>query len=466
MNSSDRPGFYRRRDLLKAGLLATAFSCLWRGRAAEGAPRDRRILVLGAGFAGLAAARELVSRGYGVTVLEGRTRVGGRAWTDHSLGTPVDMGASWIEGVTGNPIRQLATDFGVSVRGSDTDDVAVFDAHGNPLSDAALTQMERVFEEIMDAVEAQGETLDQDVSVAEGIRQVRAGRPASELDDRAVTFGTHARLNESGAEMRELSLWYSDQDSAFNGGDAVIPGGYAQIAQGLAGGLDIRLNHRILTITYGATRSVRVTTSQGDFEADAAVVTIPLGVLKSGSIRFSPSLPSRKRGAIRRLGMGVLDKVALRFPYRFWPSDSEFFAQIPPEHGEFPSFHNLHAHVGQPILVGYFAGDFARAMEQQTDPQVVERAMVVLRRIFGPAIPAPVASRVARWAAHPFSAGSYSYIPVGSRGKDYDIMAEPVVSRLFFAGEATHRKYPATVHGAFLSGVREAARIASVPSLS
>jgi monoamine oxidase len=93
------------------------------------------------------------------------------------------------------------------------------------------------------------------------------------------------------------------------------------------------------------------------------------------------------------------------------------------------------------------------------DKEIVAEAMATLRRIYGEAIPDPAAWLITRWAADPFAGGSYSYTPVGADSEDYEQMAAPVGDRLFFAGEATHREHSATVHGAFLSGLREAQRI-------
>jgi monoamine oxidase len=115
---------------------------------------------------------------------------------------------------------------------------------------------------------------------------------------------------------------------------------------------------------------------------------------------------------------------------------------------------------GAPILMAFTGGNFARSTEILSDEDVADGAMGVLRKMFGSSIPEPQDGVRARWGRDPFAFGSYSHIPVGATPRDYDTLAEPVGDRLYFAGEATNRRYPATVHGAFLSGVREANRIA------
>lgn len=200
---------------------------------------------------------------------------------------------------------------------------------------------------------------------------------------------------------------------------------------------------------------------RGTFSADKAIVTLPLGVLKKGLVRFDPPLPERKTAAIERLGMGTLDMVALAFPEPFWPHDHDFIAGYPAEGDIFPRFFDRFRKTGRPILVASVGGRGAEALESLSDGEVEAAAMRPLRRLFGGAIPSPVSMRRTAWASDPFTSGSYSHIPVGASPADYDALAEPVEDVLFFAGEATNREHPATVHGAYLSGLREAARLES-----
>jgi monoamine oxidase len=116
----------------------------------------------------------------------------------------------------------------------------------------------------------------------------------------------------------------------------------------------------------------------------------------------------------------------------------------------------------QPILVAFNVGAFARKLESQTDAEIVEHALSVLRKIFTERIPHPVGAKVTRWGSDPFALGAYSYIPHGEKSESLDILGEPVGDRLFFAGEATSSKDYATVHAAYLSGVRAAKQIKSV----
>lgn len=460
-----------RRDLLKAGLLLSAYSLLWAcdEREAEEvvSPRDETIIVVGAGVAGLAAARELTAQGFTVTVLEGRERIGGRIWTNRALGPALDLGAAWIHGVRDNPISDLADAFEIETQASDFDDLYIALADGEPLDGFEGVAMMLDFEDLVTAVSQFAETLDEDRSVMAGVRQVLAEEEdLLDFEQRALDWLLVSRFElDWAADLTEASLLYQDDVDAFGGADHVFPGGYDQIVTGLAAGLDIRLGQIVRQVAYGS-EGVRIETDKERFTADRAVMTLPLGVLRAGTVTFSPALPAAKQGALTRLAMGVVNKVSLRFPERFWVTNAQFWGYMSATRGEFPVFvnhsHDSNAPSESPILTALTGGSVARVLEAQSDDLITAGAMRVLRTMFGAEVPDPTDALITRWAADPFSLGSYSYLPVGATPADYDALATPLAGRLFFAGEATHRHYPATVHGAFLSGLREAERIAEL----
>ncbi|XP_015791892.1 lysine-specific histone demethylase 1A [Tetranychus urticae] len=228
------------------------------------------------------------------------------------------------------------------------------------------------------------------------------------------------------------------------------------------------------------------------YTADAVLCTLPLGVLKqsvgqnsgspslmSNSIQFIPPLPDWKVQAIQRLGYGNLNKVVLCFDRAFWDQDSNLFGHIgstTASRGELFTFWSLYK---SPVLMALVAGEAANIMENVTDDVIVGRCLTVLKTIFGSAIvPQPKETVVTRWKTDPWTKGSGSYVSVDSSIYDYHVLAAPVVfpsevtsdsneqivkqnvARLFFAGEHTSHNYPASIHGALLTGFREAARIA------
>eukprot|EP00276_Gloeochaete_wittrockiana_P010141 CAMPEP_0184669192 /NCGR_PEP_ID=MMETSP0308-20130426/76231_1 /TAXON_ID=38269 /ORGANISM="Gloeochaete witrockiana, Strain SAG 46.84" /LENGTH=608 /DNA_ID=CAMNT_0027115331 /DNA_START=242 /DNA_END=2068 /DNA_ORIENTATION=- len=268
-----------------------------------------------------------------------------------------------------------------------------------------------------------------------------------------------------GTELSQVSLPYWSQDDAFEyGGDhCLVPGGYGRVVAGLANGLRILFDHIVEEIRYGVAGCEVVVANKGTFRADRVCITVPLGCLKDKLIKFSPPLPDWKETTIRRLGYGLLNKVILSFPSPFWELWSDFFGRThedPERRGEFYLFISLQRCTGRAILIVLAAGKASYFVESAPNADVVESVMRVLRNIFGEKTPDPVGSIVTRWRSDPYARGSYSYVAIGSSGDDYDLMAKPLSERVFFAGEATDRQHPATVSGAYASGVRQAALIA------
>lgn len=417
-------------------------------------PREADVIVIGAGMAGLAAATQLIKDGHSVILLEGRERIGGRTWTDHTLGVPVDMGASWIHGVKDNPLTELANRFNATRVPTNYDDMALYDADGRELSDAESDKIDRDFENMMENVYELQEELEGDISL-----QVAINRSAKST--RNLTYSINTTIeHEYGADVSDLSLFEWDQDGEQSGGDVIFPKGYEQLVNGLAKGLDIRTKTRVESIDYND-KTVRIGTGKGEFRCQRVVVTLPLGVLKKGSVHFSPELPTQKQKSISRLNMGVLNKVYLKFPKVFWDKET-MIGYVASEKGRWCEWLNVHKFTGQPVLLGFNAGAYGVEIESESDDDIVDGAMTVLRRIYGDDIPDPEGWAITRWMSDPFAYGSYSHIPPAASGADYDQLSRPVSGRLFFAGEATHRVYPGTVHGAYLSGMRAAKEIKSL----
>jgi monoamine oxidase len=218
--------------------------------------------------------------------------------------------------------------------------------------------------------------------------------------------------------------------------------------------IDIRLNNVVSEIDYSGVSGVTVKMTDGSsLTSDFVVCTIPLGVLQSGAVTFTPELPAGKRRAMEYLKMGLLNKLYLEFPSVFWDNEVEVLNKVSEIKGLWQESYNLYYYTKQPILLMFTAADFAKDMETWTDSEIVASAMATLKLIYGDTIPDPTEQVITRWGSDPFSQGSYSYSSVGSDEPTNRLaMAATVANRLFFAGEATSDLYPATNHGAYLSG--------------
>ncbi len=424
------------------------------------------ILVVGAGIAGIAAAREIKKRGYAVIVLEARNRIGGRVWTDRSLGASLDLGASWIHGIQNNPIAHLAREFNMQTQPTNYDNIWRYEADGKELSASAERAMEARFERLVkdaDQLRLQRENRSEpDLSLGAAFDAIVARQNPSATERRHLNYMVNGAIeHEYAADVNQLSFFNYDQGEEFGGGDALFPNGYGEMMTRLADGLDVRLEQIVQKIDYDV-RGVTVTTDRGKFDGARVIVTLPLGVLKSDAVKFTPALPDNKIAAIKKLGMGLLNKVYLRFPFPFWAKEPELLGYIGENKGEWAEWLNLYKYTRAPILLAFNAGTYGREIEKLADAEIVARALGVLRQIYGAAATDPTGYLITRWASDPYTRGSYSYVGVGASGKDYATLSEPVNDRVFFAGEHTHRAYPSTVHGAYLSGVREAERVTRI----
>ncbi|KFK38718.1 hypothetical protein AALP_AA3G150900 [Arabis alpina] len=402
------------------------------------------VVVIGAGLAGLAAARQLLAFGFKVLVLEARSRPGGRVYTQKIGGkesfAAVELGGSVITGLHANPLGVLARQLSIPLH--------------------KVTEVR----EMMD-----GEA--NKISLGEVLETLRVLYGVAKDSEERKLFDWHlANLEYANAGcLSNLSAAYWDQDDPYEmGGDhCFLAGGNWRLVNALAEGLPIIYGKTVDTIKYGE-RGVEVVSGSQVFQADMILCTVPLGVLKKRCIKFEPELPRRKLAAIDRLGFGLLNKVAMLFPSVFWGDDLDTFGSLNESsinRGEFFLFYAYHTVSGGPALVALVAGEAAQRFECTEPSTLLHRVLKKLRGIYGPkgvVVPDPIQTICTRWGSDPLSYGSYSHVRVGSSGVDYDILAESLNNRLFFAGEATTRQHPATMHGAYLSGLREASRILHV----
>jgi monoamine oxidase len=453
-----RPRWIRRRSFL-GSLAATALAWPLAGRAAL--RPGVRVIVIGAGVAGLAAARALHEAGAKVTVLEARDRIGGRIHTNRStFGVPVELGAQYVQGTrrsdgTLNPVWRMARDNGWKSVAYSTDSAEVV-RDGQSVGTERLEKRLDAFEAFVDGARG-GAAGSYETALGAYTKHARLDvRQASEL--RAM-LAASVGLDFAG-DLDQISIAGSGRAGSYSGGNHMLTDGYDQVPVLLAAGLpDVRLGEVVTTVDHRGP-SCTVTTTKGAYEADHVVCTLPLGVLQAQAVRFSPLLPPEKTDAIARMGMGHLGKVILEFPRRFWSEGVNWFFSLKSTAPWGVAFSTLDVvHPGRHILAMWHSGSLARQREDLGDDAVVKIALAEARQAAGEAIPEPARARITRWGKDPYSRGAYFFPKVGSRAGDMAALSGPVGNRLFFAGEATSVAYFGTVPGAILSGQREAGKV-------
>ncbi|UNB54461.1 NAD(P)/FAD-dependent oxidoreductase [Mycolicibacterium sp. YH-1] len=422
-------------------------------------------VVVGAGIAGVTAANLLHRAGQRVVIVEARDRVGGRTWTDRTAGFSVDLGASWIHGIDGNPLTELVRafdietiEFTVGAFQPDSRPIANYDPAHRPLDPAAAQQWAddiRTVDEELQRVVASATAEQTYADVAE--QALAALDWDAERRERVWEFYRHRTEEQCGAHIDDVAAHGLDEDVIFSD-EVIFPGGYDHLTRILARGIDIRFNETVEAVAWSES-GVRVDTAAASFDARDAVITVPLGVLKAGTIQFVPDLPDEVAGPIERVGMGVFDKVFLQFPQPFWQDGLYAIRQQGPAADTWHSWYDVSAVSKQPMLLTFAGGQRGRDTEAMRDEQIVDSVVRSLKQIYGDSVPDPVNYWITRWGADPYALGSYSYVAAGATHEDHDAMATPVGGVLHLAGEATYSSEPATVHGALLSGHRAAERI-------
>lgn len=432
-------------------LLAPSFLASSCNKEDESEPNGKSIIIIGAGISGLAAAKKLKEKGFNVTILEAQNKVGGRLRTNRTLGVAFDEGASWIHGTNGNPITKLAQQAGMNTAFTDDESLVCYDINGVLRSDAVFDNAEAELETILSSLKNSG-------SASQSFETVFNGLHPTKINDRLWKFLLSTYITFDLGDLDKVSSTLYDEGEEFLGEERISTNGYDTIANYLANGLNIQLKQRVSKIDYSQTKP-KITHNGNVTEADYVVVTVPLGVLKSGNIQFVPALPTAKQTAIQKIGMNCVNKFLLTWNTAFW-DDEQYICYTPEIKDKFNYFVNIkkfHPNINGLMTFAY--ANYARQTETMTDAQIIDEIMIHLRDIYGNSIPNPTNMVRTKWQTNENSFGAYSFTQVGTEMQHFEDLAEEINDKLFFAGEHTHIDYFSTAHGAYLSGIREADKI-------
>jgi monoamine oxidase len=414
-------------------------------------PCNKTVVIVGAGISGLIAAKKLKNLGFTVIVLEAQNKVGGRLKTDYSLGFAFDEGASWIHGITGNPITSLAQDAGMTTAFTDDESIIAYDLDGTEISKTLFSATENKFYNMINTLSNKG-------NITQSFETIFKKLYPQHTNNRLWKFFLSTYLTFDIGDLNLLSSLNYNEGKNFGGEERISKNGFEKIANYIASGINVQLNQRVSEINY-TEKTVIITHNQTTTKADYVIVTVPLGVLKANTIRFNPSIPAKKTNAIKNIEMNCVNKFILTWDSSFWDTE-QYIVYTPEIRDKFNYFLNvkkIHPNVNALITFAY--SDYGRHTESMTDKAIIEEIMIHLRAIYGQNIPNPTNMKRTKWHTNINSYGSYSYTAIGTQMENYDTIAENINDKVFFAGEHTHSDYFSTVHGAYLSGLREADKI-------
>ena len=409
------------------------------------------VVIVGAGIAGLAAARVLMAGGKTVMVLEGSPRIGGRVFTDiATFGVPFDRGAAWIHGADENVMSSLARYYGFDTVPDEPEEILY--VNGARATAADVENYNRAYEALGEAIgEAAHETDDMSASTA--MPTTLAPAIAAWLPTAAAAIGPL----DVGVDLEAMSVqdWHDREDKEPTAG---VRQGYGMLIGRLADGLPIAANARVSRIKV-ANNGVEIESPRGTLRAKAALVTVSTGVLASGSIAFDPGFDGDLQKALSGLPMGLVTKIALLFaegaPALAFPQNATVVPQVQGERGH--SF--LVKPVGLPLVICQVGGSLAWDLATQPASVGIDFARDRLRMLLGAnADKGYKRGAVTDWGASPYTLGAYAAAKPGAataRAK----LDTPIAERVFLAGEAQGGARCQSVEGAYESGRKTAERM-------
>nr|WP_235913914.1 FAD-dependent oxidoreductase [Pseudoroseomonas coralli] len=414
-------------------------------------------MVVGAGAAGIAAARAVLRAGRTVQVLEARERPGGRAWTDSTtLGAPFDLGATWLHQAGENPLTPLAA--GLEPFDHDAVRRHVCFLDGRLATEAEMADYDTAYAAFHPRLQAALATAPRDASAADDA-------PRGGFWDATVAHWEGPVIAAAPLAAMDLRDFMATQ---LGGPNLLLPGGIGGLLAGLAAGLPIACGAVVERLRWGEAEGVVAEGGFGRVAARAAIVTLPTAVLAAGGVRFDPALPPATEQAFHDLPLGLLTKLGLRAAGDDRLNLGPFTGlerRVSREDETAMTF--IAWPFGRDHLMGFLGGEAAWALEREGEAALTDFAFAELRRAYGGRADRALrraGALASRWGGDPFARGAYSHARPGRAGARLDLAAPLAGGRLCFAGEACHPRFAGTVGGAWVTG--EAAARAALATQS
>lgn len=401
------------------------------------------LVIIGAGAAGLAAAREAIKLGLNIEVLEAMDRIGGRAFTDHqSLPAPFDHGCQWLHSASINPFRLEAEKRGFRYW-TDPFEIRIHDGTWW-MNEQASQEFWAFLDATYDRIEVAAKSGDDSA--------------AAKFLDRSNPWARLFIRNYSGyvAAAPDHSSTYDTGRFNNTHQDWPVENGYGALIAATFADIPVNLNCPVKSIDWGSDE-IMVGTKNGMIFCRAVLVTTSITTLREERIKFFPQLPEWKRDAIDRIDMGYAEKVGLWFkrdPFQGLPMH---FAMLNWDEAPDAAF-QIHPY-GRPQATMFAAAHYARDLFAQGEAAAIAEAKSLLSKLFGADILKEIgAAKATQWVNNPWVGGAYSVLTPGG-GEARAELAQPIDERLFFAGEAASRDAFSTAHGAYQSGIDAVTKI-------
>jgi monoamine oxidase len=405
---------------------------------------EYEVAIIGAGMAGIAAAKELRAASRKIILLEARDRIGGRAYTEsNTFGAPFDHGCSWVHSANVNPLTPLLAEyeFGHLERNFNSNYDLYF--NGSKASVKEKDYITSLFEQYFElAVKCKGDQA--------------LHKQIGKIESHSHDYTLQMFALGAGVNTDQIST-HSFATEIYNGKDYYVPQGLGNLVKAYAGDLPVSLNSVVKEIDWSG-KLIRITTGKGVVKAAKIILTVPLGVLIKEKIKFTPALPLAKQELFNHFQMGLFNKIAIKFKPGYFDFPTNY--RVTGLNCAGLLYSSIFNFAGTEICVSFIGGDVAKKLEQAGDQAATDLVISNLSEVLGSKVrEAFDYGMITKWNSDPFSYGSYS-APVVGYGEEQPQLSAPIDDRIFFAGEAYHPNWTTQLAGAYITG-KEAANTIS-----